>query len=220
MPRSLVFSYILDQRRWPGSKLYGALRLHDQAEETRERLKNGNMEEIFQSGLHEFLQDFILANNAVVARHCHDLQFSIDADAPQDPHETHYDYDTAAPSYRRSACYLWPVDFAAQKTLSWRIDAPGIETAPAYLDGFGNHVHIVTVGEATGGPVSIVGRRHVEVSDAAAWCAGSPARFRMRSSCARPSHVASARSASHGGKASMPANRCSSGLHALMGRCP
>ena len=37
--------------------------VHEQAEETRNRLRNGKMEDIFQSGLHEYLQHFITANN-------------------------------------------------------------------------------------------------------------------------------------------------------------
>ena len=35
---------------------------HQQARDTYDRLKGGNMEEIFQSGLHEFLQDFMAGN--------------------------------------------------------------------------------------------------------------------------------------------------------------
>ena len=45
------------------ANLYGqSYDCHDQARETYDRLKHGNMEQIFQSGLHEFLQDFIVGN--------------------------------------------------------------------------------------------------------------------------------------------------------------
>ena len=64
MPRSLVFSY-----HWVNMALEGLANLygkrydcHDLAFETYQRLKTGNMDEIFQSGLHEFLQDFVNRN--------------------------------------------------------------------------------------------------------------------------------------------------------------
>lgn len=80
-------------------------------------------------------------------------------------HETHYDYDTPL-AYSAQRLHLWPVDFAAQKTISWTIAAPGIERALAYTDGFGNRVHMITFGEVEG-PVSIVAEGVVEVSDVA-----------------------------------------------------
>lgn len=80
-------------------------------------------------------------------------------------HETHYDYDTPL-AYSAQRLHLWPVDFAAQKTVSWAITAPGIERALAYADGFGNRVHMITFGEVEG-PVSIVAEGVVEVSDVA-----------------------------------------------------
>ena len=35
--------------------------------DTYQRLKNGSMDEIFQGGLHEFLQDFMASNNRLSA---------------------------------------------------------------------------------------------------------------------------------------------------------
>ena len=69
MPRSLVFSYMwinlalsglqaLYQKRYP---------CHEMAFETYQRLKNGSMDEIFQLGLHEFIQDFMASNNRLSA---------------------------------------------------------------------------------------------------------------------------------------------------------
>lgn len=80
-------------------------------------------------------------------------------------HETHYDYDTPL-AYSAQRLHLWPADFAAQKTLSWSIAAPGFERALAYTDGFGNRVHMVTFAEVEG-PVSIVAEGVVEVTDVA-----------------------------------------------------
>ncbi len=64
MPRSLVFSY-----HWVNTALDGLAELygrrydcHDMASATYNSLKAGNMEAIFQSGLHEFLQRFMAAN--------------------------------------------------------------------------------------------------------------------------------------------------------------
>ena len=64
MPRSLIFSYGWVNRSLQGlASLYGATYdCHQQAHDMHERLRNGNMEEIFQSGLHEFLQGFISGN--------------------------------------------------------------------------------------------------------------------------------------------------------------
>ena len=80
-------------------------------------------------------------------------------------HETHYDYDTPL-AYSAQRLHLWPADFAAQKTVSWSISAPGFDRALAYTDGFGNHVHMVTF-DNIAGPVAIVAEGLVDVTDAA-----------------------------------------------------
>ena len=69
MPRSLVFSYDWIATALEGlSVLYGKqYACHQLAADTRALLKTGSMEQIFQSGLHEFLQDFIAANNRLSA---------------------------------------------------------------------------------------------------------------------------------------------------------
>jgi uncharacterized alpha-E superfamily protein len=65
MPRSLTFCY-----QWITRALDGLAELYkqrydcqDEANELYARLKAEKMEDIFQSGLHEFLQDFMKANN-------------------------------------------------------------------------------------------------------------------------------------------------------------
>lgn len=65
MPRSLLFSTSWICTALAGlENLHGArYGVHGQAEEARERLRSGLMEDIFQSGLHEYLQNFIMANN-------------------------------------------------------------------------------------------------------------------------------------------------------------
>ncbi len=80
-------------------------------------------------------------------------------------HATHYVYD-AAPSYLVQRLYLTPADFSGQRTLSWRISAPGIETSLRHMDGFGNLAHLVTVRGHTG-PLTISAEGEVETSDAA-----------------------------------------------------
>jgi uncharacterized alpha-E superfamily protein len=64
MPRSLVFSYNWVNRALAGlANLYGkSYDCHELARTSYDRLKDANMEQIFQSGLHEFLQEFILSN--------------------------------------------------------------------------------------------------------------------------------------------------------------
>ncbi len=80
-------------------------------------------------------------------------------------HETHYHYATPL-AYSAQRLHLWPVDFAAQKTQTWSITAPGIDSSLSYLDGFGNRVHMITFGEIEGS-VSIVAEGVVDVMDAA-----------------------------------------------------
>ena len=67
MPRSLAFSY-----QWINAALSGLAGLHGKtnpvhthAAETLASLRRRTMSDIFQSGLHEFLQDFITSNNAL-----------------------------------------------------------------------------------------------------------------------------------------------------------
>ena len=80
-------------------------------------------------------------------------------------HETHYDYEGPL-VYSAQRLHLWPVDFAAQKTLSWSITAPGFDRSLTYTDGFGNRVYMVTFGNIKG-PISILAEGVVEVTDAA-----------------------------------------------------
>ena len=65
MPRSLLFTYHWINLALDGlAALYGShYECHGIAAETYDRLKNGHMEQIFQDGLHEFLQDFMESNN-------------------------------------------------------------------------------------------------------------------------------------------------------------
>ncbi len=67
MPRSLVFSHNWVNRALAGlANLYGrSCDCHEQARQSYDRLKGANMEQIFQSGLHEFLQEFIAGNTAL-----------------------------------------------------------------------------------------------------------------------------------------------------------
>jgi uncharacterized alpha-E superfamily protein len=69
MPRSLVFSYHWLNHALDGlAAIYGKhYECHALAAETHHRLKAGNMDEIFQAGLHEFLQKFMATNTALSA---------------------------------------------------------------------------------------------------------------------------------------------------------
>lgn len=67
MPRSLFFAY-----QWIFTALSGLAAIHGktyachgQAGDILAMLRSGRMEDIFQSGLHEYLQHFITANNAL-----------------------------------------------------------------------------------------------------------------------------------------------------------
>jgi uncharacterized alpha-E superfamily protein len=67
MPRSLVFSY-----QWINTALAGLAGLHKKtypchtmAGDVLAKLRDGKMDKIFQSGLHEYVQEFISVNNAL-----------------------------------------------------------------------------------------------------------------------------------------------------------
>jgi transglutaminase-like putative cysteine protease len=87
-------------------------------------------------------------------------------------HETRYAYESG-PAFTVQRLHLTPVDFDAQRTISWRIDAPGIERAVAYRDGFGNDVHLVTF-SMPGSEVLIIAEGIVETIDAKGIVKGLP----------------------------------------------
>jgi uncharacterized alpha-E superfamily protein len=69
MPRSLVFSY-----QWINTGLAGLAGLHgktypchSKAKDMLTKLRGGKMQDIFQSGLHEYLLEFQTNNNALSA---------------------------------------------------------------------------------------------------------------------------------------------------------
>lgn len=80
-------------------------------------------------------------------------------------HETRYDYETSVRSSIQRL-HLTPSVFATQKILSWNIEAPGIDKALAYRDGFGNQVHVVT-SQGAHDHVTVIAEGVVEVEDAA-----------------------------------------------------
>jgi transglutaminase-like putative cysteine protease len=80
-------------------------------------------------------------------------------------HETRYDYATSVRSSIQRL-YLTPSSFATQKIVSWAIDAPGIDKALAYADGFGNQVHIIT-SQGSHDHVTVTAHGVVETQDAA-----------------------------------------------------
>ena len=78
MPRSLVFSYYWINMALDGlGTLYGKrYDCHDTAANMLQRLRTGSMEDIFQSGLHEFLQDFMTENNLLSGNIARTYNFS------------------------------------------------------------------------------------------------------------------------------------------------
>lgn len=58
-------------------------------------------------------------------------------------HATAYSYDEPV-RYAVQELRLTPVDTRGQKIIDWRIEAPGIERAGSWIDGFGNRVHLIS----------------------------------------------------------------------------
>jgi transglutaminase-like putative cysteine protease len=87
-------------------------------------------------------------------------------------HETEYHY--AGPlAYSAQRLYLTPLSFSSQRVDSWRISAPGIDTALTYQDGFGNTVLLATAADVNG-PVKVVASGVVETMDTAGIVQGLP----------------------------------------------
>ncbi|MBL8789816.1 MAG: transglutaminase family protein [Rhizobiales bacterium] len=80
-------------------------------------------------------------------------------------HATHYAYD-AAPSYLVQRLYLTPVNHEGQRTIAWKVNAPGIDTSLSHRDGFGNIAHLITV-RGHSGVLTISAEGEVETSDTA-----------------------------------------------------
>jgi transglutaminase-like putative cysteine protease len=79
-------------------------------------------------------------------------------------HQTRYDYETSVRSSIQRL-YLTPSSFATQKVVSWAIEAPGIDKALAYTDGFGNQVHVIT-SQGAHDHVTVIAEGVVETQDA------------------------------------------------------
>ncbi len=80
-------------------------------------------------------------------------------------HETRYHFEIS-PNHLVQRLHLKPADFASQKTINWKITAPGIGGALEYVDGFGNWVHLVTA-EILSQESAIVAEGEVQTQDSA-----------------------------------------------------
>ncbi len=80
-------------------------------------------------------------------------------------HETRYKFEKS-PNHLVQRLHLKPAEFASQKTLSWKITAPGIEGALEYVDGFGNWVHLLTA-DIKEPHATIVAEGEIETQDTA-----------------------------------------------------
>jgi transglutaminase-like putative cysteine protease len=80
-------------------------------------------------------------------------------------HVTHYTYGSPL-DYVIQRLLLSPQNFAAQRVISWKIQAPGIEGALEYFDAFGNRVHLVSA-QKLKDLQTITASGVVEVDDAA-----------------------------------------------------
>lgn len=79
-------------------------------------------------------------------------------------HVTHFEYD-AHVDYAVQRFLLTPQSFASQHVETWKITAPGIETALTYMDGFGNQVSLVSSQNIVGG-FDVIAEGIVESLDA------------------------------------------------------
>jgi len=78
-------------------------------------------------------------------------------------HTTTYGYDTPA-RYAIQSLRLTPPSFEGQDVLAWTISTPGFDKHISYRDGFGNLVHLTTVGALHDG-ITIEASGVVETED-------------------------------------------------------
>lgn len=80
-------------------------------------------------------------------------------------HATRYRYDEPV-RYSAQSLRLTPCSSAGQDVLRWAVEAPGIDKAATFVDGFGNKVQLITVTEAHQ-EITIAVDGEVETSDTA-----------------------------------------------------
>ncbi len=78
-------------------------------------------------------------------------------------HETRYTYDDPV-THAVQRLALTPPDFPGQNIRDWSIEAPGIERAPSYRDGFGNVIRLCSQ-SGLEGELVIIASGAVETSD-------------------------------------------------------
>lgn len=78
-------------------------------------------------------------------------------------HTTRYRYD-APGMLAVQRLRLTPPDTRAQRVVDWRIEAPGIDQAASYVDGFGNIVQLIAT-EVADAELAITAAGTVETSD-------------------------------------------------------
>jgi transglutaminase-like putative cysteine protease len=80
-------------------------------------------------------------------------------------HETRYHFEVI-PNRLVQRLHLKPSDFATQKTLSWKVTAPGIDGALEYIDGFGNRIQLLTAEQLSQDSI-ILAEGEIETQDSA-----------------------------------------------------
>lgn len=78
-------------------------------------------------------------------------------------HVSEYSYDGPAAASLQ-ALRLHPAPAKGQTILSWTVEAPGIDTAATYIDGFGNRVDLVA-GSGEAKTIRVVAQGEVETED-------------------------------------------------------
>ena len=148
MPRSLRSCYDeIMQALVELGHFYGAVNgPQSLAAETLRQLADGDMNTIFQSGLHEFLADFIARNNRLGTEISATYHFTDDAAAMLITvrHVTRYTYAEPV-SYAVQRLRLTPAPFKGQRIVDWQYPAAGSAKSLQFKDGFGNAVDLVTI---------------------------------------------------------------------------
>jgi transglutaminase-like putative cysteine protease len=87
-------------------------------------------------------------------------------------HKTNFLF-SEPPAYLVQRLHLQPADFATQKTIDWKIEAPGMENAVCYVGQCGNIIHLVT-SDHPGTNVEITSSGEVETHEASGVVTGLP----------------------------------------------
>ena len=125
-------------------------------------MQRSTIQEVLHEGLHEFLRDFILRNNALGNEIARDYRFLLTM-IIKIRHSTTYTYDEPV-RYGLQRLRIVPISGPTQKVRSWKLDIDGASEEVRYSDQFANDTRLLSV-DGDRNRIEIVAEGEVETLD-------------------------------------------------------